>query len=309
MKKYIRKTAQTSDILPLACLITFVVILLGQGIGDVIVGFFMSPDLETTNPALAIGLSYLSFIGIWIALALFMLFPKNRPMIKGLYGNDRGNNLKGIIIGILIGFGMNGFCALMSILLKDIGVSLWYVEPLKLILLFLCVFVQSGAEELVCRWYLYQKLARRYKNPLVACIGNAVLFGLLHIFNPGLNVWSMVQIIVIGLLLSVMVYYYDSLWGAMLVHTAWNFTQNLIFGLPNSGIVSPYSLFHLDAASSGFFFDPGFGIEGSPGACLVITIVMVVMIVIARKKNLQPVDLWAEEEAALEAQETASAQA
>ncbi len=32
------------------------------------------------------------------------------------------------------------------------------------------------------------------------------------------------------------------------VHMAWNYTQNIIFGLPNSGIVSGFSLFKLDAA-------------------------------------------------------------
>ena len=29
------------------------------------------------------------------------------------------------------------------------------------------------------------------------------------------------------------------------VHTAWNFTQNILFGLPNSGINVPYSVFKL----------------------------------------------------------------
>ncbi len=305
MKKFIRKTGTISDIIVFAAIITFLVILGGQLVGDWLTSLISTPNMEAEKPALAIGLQYFSFIGIWIVLALLMLFPKNRPMLKALLPNSRGNNLKGVLIGILLGFSMNAFCVVMSIFFKDIGISLWYAEPLKLILLFLAVFIQSGAEELVCRWYLYQKLARRYKSPLVAFIGNAIFFCALHLGNDGINIWGMAQIVIIALLLTVMVYYYDSLWGAMLVHTAWNFTQNLIFGLPNSGIVSPYSLFHLDAASSGFFFDPGFGVEGSPGACLIITIVLIVAFVYAKKKNLQPVDLWAEQEAALEAQEAA----
>lgn len=308
MKKFIRKTGTTTDIIVIAALAAFFVVLAGQLIGEALTTLFTTPNLETENPALAIGLQYFSFIGIWIVLALMMLFPKNRTMLKALLPNKLGNNLVGCVIAILIGFGMNAFCVMMSILRKDIAISLWYTEPLKLILLFLAVFIQSGAEELVCRWYLYQKLTRRYKSPLVAFIGNAVFFCALHLSNPGINVFGMTQIVVIALLLSVMVYYYDWLWGAMLVHTAWNFTQNLIFGLPNSGIVSPYSLYHLDAASDGFFFNPAFGVEGSPGACVIIVVVLIILIAIAKKKNLKPVDIWAEQEAELEAKE-AEAQA
>ena len=299
MKKFIRKTGTITDILPIAAVIVFIIVLLGQLLGDFLISFFKTPDLDTVNPALSIGLEYFSVIGCWIVLALTMLFPKNRPMIKGLLPNSRGNNGKGFLLGVLLGFLMNGFCILMSVLFKDISLSLWYVQPLTLILLFFCVFIQSAGEELICRWYLYQKLARRYKNPLVACIGNAVLFSLLHFLNPGLNVWAVMQIFLVGFLFSVMVYYYDSLWGAAAAHTAWNFTQNLLFGLPNSGIVSPYSLFHLDAASNGFFFDTGFGVEGSPGSCLIITLVLIALVINARKKGLKPVDLWAEEEAKL----------
>ncbi|MBR2675943.1 MAG: CPBP family intramembrane metalloprotease [Solobacterium sp.] len=308
MKKFIRKTGTFTDIIVIAALAAFLIVLAGQLLGDALMNMLSTPNLQEENPALAISLQYLSFIGIWIVLALTLVFPKNRPMLKALRPNSTGNNLGGCLLGLLLGFGMNAFCVVMSILRKDIAISLWYVEPLKLFLIFLAVFIQSGAEELVCRWYLYQKLARRYRSPLVAFIGNAVFFTALHLANPGINIFGMAQIALIALLFSVMIYYYDCLWGAMLLHTAWNFTQNLIFGLPNSGIVSPYSLFHLDAASNGFFFNPGFGVEGSAGACVIITIVLIVMVVIAKKKNLKPVDIWAEQEAELEAKE-AQAQA
>ncbi len=299
MKKFLRKTGQITDMIPLAALITFLLVLLGQLVGKLLLNRFQTPELAETNPALSIGIRYFQMIGIWIVFLPVIALPKNRTMFKGLMPNSRGNNWKGILAGLLLGFGMNGFCAIMSILLKDISISLWYPQVLPLIILFFCVFVQSAAEELVCRLYLYQKLARRYKNPLVACIGNAVLFGLLHIINPGLNIWAMIQIIAIGILFSVLVYYYDSIYAAFFVHTAWNFCQNMLFGLPNSGIVSPYSLFHLDAASDGLFFDSKFGIEGSLGADILIIIVLIALVVYARKKNLKPVDLWAEEEAKL----------
>ena len=178
----------------------------------------------------------------------------------------------------------------------------------KAIAILLAVAVQSGAEELVCRCYLYQSLRRRYKNPAVAIVFSALLFSALHLANPGLNIWAVIQILVIGILLSILVYYYNSFWAAIFVHTAWNYTQNIIFGLPNSGIVVPYSFFHLDAASQGFFFDPHFGIEGSPGACLIITIVIILLLMNARKRGLRPEDVWAETEQELLSSQASAAE-
>ena len=52
--------------------------------------------------------------------------------------------------------------------------------------------------------------------------------------------------------------------------------QDFLFGLPNSGAVSEYSIFKLEAASatSGFFYDVGFGVEGSIGSTLVLAVVL-----------------------------------
>ena len=87
----------------------------------------------------------------------------------------------------------------------------------------------------------------------------------------------------IGIIFSLIVYYYNSLWAAMCFHTLWNYTQNIIFGLPNSGAVSEYSIFKLEAASatSGFFYDVGFGVEGSIGSTLVLAVVLAAILFIA----------------------------
>ncbi len=83
---------------------------------------------------------------------------------------------------------------------------------------------------------------------------------------------SIINIVVTGLLFSLVVYYTDSLWCVFMMHTAWNYTQNIIFGLPNSGIVSSFSIFKLDAASAmdSFAYNAGFGIEGTIVADLVL---------------------------------------
>ena len=81
----------------------------------------------------------------------------------------------------------------------------------------------------------------------------------------------------------------------MAAHTAWNYTQNIIFGLPNSGIVSSYSVFKLDAASArdGLFYSTSFGVEGSIGANVIIgAVILIVLIAALVRKRGEKVDLW-----------------
>ncbi len=248
-------------------------------------------------------LEYFWFIGIWIIFILVcVIFKWDRPMLRCLGPNKNGNNLKGVLTGLLLGFGANGLCILMSVLMGDIKLYFNEFDPLVFFVFLFVVLIQSGAEELLDRVYLYQKLRRRYKNPVVAIAGNALVFTALHLLNPGLTVISVLDIIVSGVVFSLIVYYYDGLWAAIMYHTAWNFTQSIAFGLPNSGIVSEYSLFKLEAASAqnGLFYNVNFGVEGSVGALLIETLIVVAIIVVNRGKS-EKNDVWGKAAAEREA--------
>ncbi|MBQ7740234.1 MAG: CPBP family intramembrane metalloprotease [Eubacterium sp.] len=238
---------------------------------------------------------YVMFLGIWIiALPICAIFKSNRPILKQLAPNKNGNNFKGLLAGLLLGFGLNGICILISVLTGKIHLYFNEFNPLLFFVFLFFVAVQSGAEELVTRVYLYQKLRRRYKSPLVAIIGNSLLFAALHLFNEGITVISVIEIFVSGILFSLLIHYYDSAWGAIMIHTAWNFTQNIVFGLPNSGMVSEYSLFKLEAASAenGLFYNVGFGVEGSVGSLILYIITIGIIIYINRGKG-EKNDVWA----------------
>lgn len=257
---------------------------------------------------------YFDFISMWIGIILVVvIFKYNRPMFKafryysprrpnsadasGRKANRPGNNFLGLLAGLALGFGCNGFCILMSSILGDIhlvysGFQLW-----PFVIFFICVFIQSAAEELTDRWYLYQKLRRRYKAPWIAIVVNSLVFASLHLLNPGISIMSVIQIILVGVVFSLFVYYYNGLWIAAAFHAAWNFTQSIFFGLPNSGIVSAYSVFRLDAASAtnGPFYNVNFGVEGSPGAVVILAALGIVIILINRGKGEQT-DIWADAE-------------
>lgn len=246
-------------------------------------------------PVLYTATMYLAFIGIWIVVLLWFLKKNNRPLFKTINTHTKGNNVKMLLFGLLIGFLMNGTCILAAYINKDISLYFDSFKPLALLLVFVCVFVQSSAEELLCRGYLYQKLIKRYKKPAVAIVGNAVLFGLLHVFNPGVTPLAIANIIMVGILFSLIVYYLDSMWCAFALHASWNFTQNIIFGLPNSGQVVPFSIFKLDVASArdSLVYNVGFGVESTVFALFVEILVCVLIILWGKKKGNKATDIWA----------------
>ncbi|MCF0186570.1 MAG: CPBP family intramembrane metalloprotease [Bacteroidaceae bacterium] len=199
-----------------------------------------------------------------------------------MVGNKaKGNNLKNALLGIFFGFGLNFACALMAMVKKDISLSFNSFNLLYFVFLFIVVYIQSSSEELLCRALFYQRLKKLYENPMVAVIANAVLFAALHIPNPGVTPLAIINICIVGILFSLVVYYFDSLWMAFGMHAGWNFTQNILLGLPNSGICVPYSVFKLDAANArdSFAYSVSFGIEGTSTACLILVACCVLLVV------------------------------
>ncbi|MBQ4252099.1 MAG: CPBP family intramembrane metalloprotease, partial [Erysipelotrichaceae bacterium] len=253
--KIVRPTSKITDILSVAFVISLLAIFGGSLLSLLILRI---PFINRFLRSLVYSASmyeflenYLIFFGIWIIILLNpLIFKGNRPMLKAIGYSRKGNNVTGFLMGLLLGFGTNGFCILMSLLAGDIKLSFYGFDFVVLLTFALAVFIQSGAEELADRFFLYQKLRRRYRHPVIAILGNSIIFALLHVGNPGFTLVSGLQIFLVGLVFSLMVYYYNNLWGAMAFHAAWNYTQNIIFGLPNSGIVSEYSIFRLEAASA-----------------------------------------------------------
>ena len=278
----------------ITCLVAFALMSLGQLLG---VGLEFIPGFDTASPAVQTGIMYYEFIGIWLVFGLYYLISgKDRPIAKALGTRPRGNNLKMFLFGLIVfGFGLNAFCILCAWLHKDIFIYFDSIEPLGLIFVFIGVLVQSGAEELVCRNFIYQRLRRCYKNPWVAILANAILFALLHVGNPGVTVLAIIDIFCTGILYSMMVLYFDSIWCAIAAHTMWNFTQNIIFGLPNSGLVVPFSIFKLDAASAmdSFAYNVGFGVEGTIVAIGIQAVAILLLWLWGRKHAKPDYDVWA----------------
>lgn len=274
-----------NDTIPVLYILTFLIMIAGQ-----IFGVLLHQNIvdENASGALMTGMLYFNFICIWIILILYLLLTKkNRFILQEIGTKPSGNNWKYLLAGLFIGFSMNAICILVAWLNKDIQLEFDSFHPVSFLVIAVCVFIQSSAEEVLCRGFLYQRLRKSYQHPAVAIIGNSLFFALLHFANSGVTILSLLNIFLIGVLFSLMVYYMDSLWCAMAAHAAWNFTQNIIFGLPNSGIVLPYSVFKLDASTArdSIVYNVGFGIEGTVSAVIVMCMVCAIFMMKGKKEH------------------------
>lgn len=238
---------------------------------------------------------YFGFIGIWICgLILVSLVKSYRPMIKVFSPKLKGNNIKfSIIMGLALGSGLILFISILAIASRAIEIHFVGIGFGAFVLLLISVFVQSGAEEFIARIFIYQRLRKNFpKWPIIAIAGNGLFFVAIHLNNPGISFTALLTLFATSVMYSLIVYYFDSIWVPIIAHTTWNFTQNIVLGLPNSGLVFPISIFNLDAATSNFAFEIFFGIEGAILAPILCILISVALIYFGRKKGAKETNIW-----------------
>ena len=283
------------DSMIVSILVFFMMFIAGTGIGLAIGSIIKLFSNGGNAELLEILGDNFGFLGYWIIAFVYLLLVKSdKPILRAFGREPRGNTVKMALWGLLIGLGLNALCVGIAVFHGDIQLSFSSLPVLKLLLVFLSVLVQSGGEELLCRGVLYQRLRKGYRNPWVAILVNPIVFVLMHILLPGITVWAVLSIYLVGVTFGLMVYYLDSLWMAMAAHAAWNFTQNFIFGLPNSGTVYDFSIFKLNSATArtSLCYNVEFGVEASATAVLVIALAAAVLLWLGKKKNLKSLDVW-----------------
>ena len=270
-----------TDTFFITAILTVALLSVGQVVGFVI---WRLLPLPAGSPVVETGFLYYVDVGVWLVFVAYMMFTqKNRPILSWLGSRAEGNRPSMFALGLLIGFVLNGFCALVALLHGDIRLRFDGVDLLPTLILFVGVLIQSSAEELACRVFMYQRLRGAYARPAVALVGNPALFAVLHLMNRGVTALSVLNIFLVGLLFSMCVYYFNSFWMVAAIHTSWNFTQNILLGLPNSGNVAPFSIFKLEGAVDSLAYNVGFGIEGTALACVVLVAACVCAYVIGQR--------------------------
>ncbi len=195
---------------------------------------------------------------------------------RNLYsmGFTRKKAVSDYLTGLFIGLLMFSVAVLIAFLCGTLTYNGFVLgDGIYLLLAFLAGFIIQGmSEEVFLRGYFMISVANR--SPiLLAVLTNSVLFALLHIYNNGIDVLSLINLVLFGIFASIYTLKMNSIWGICAVHTAWNFVQGNIFGIRVSGMPVKASLFSFQAKEAGTIINGGaFGLEGG----LAVTTVLVI---------------------------------
>jgi len=120
-------------------------------------------------------------------------------------------------------------------------------------------------EELLFRGYGFTLIQRGW-GTAAAVATTSVGFGLLHLFNPGVSVRSLVMVALAGVFLALVRLAYDSLWAAWLAHFAYNFVQVAVYHTPVSGLALPQPGYRLVSAGPDWLTGGAWGPEAGAAA-------------------------------------------
>ncbi|MGW4956359.1 CPBP family intramembrane glutamic endopeptidase [Nonomuraea sp. NPDC004186] len=148
------------------------------------------------------------------------------------------------------------------------------------------VFTAVGAavtEELMFRGLALQALEALWGSRVALAI-TALLFGAMHLANPGASLWSSLAIAVeAGVLLGAAYLWRRSIWFVVGLHFAWNATEGLL-GIPVSGHVSP-GLLTAEVSGPAVLTGGEFGLEASIVPVLLSLLLAVPMLVLAHRRG------------------------
>ena len=167
-------------------------------------------------------------------------------------GFTRKKAVSDYLTGLFIGLLMFSVAVLIAFLCGTLTYNGFVLgDGIYLLLAFLAGFIIQGmSEEVFLRGYFMISVANR--SPiLLAVLTNSVLFALLHIYNNGIDVLSLINLVLFGIFASIYTLKMNSIWGICAVHTAWNFVQGNVFGIRVSGshIKHLYFLFRQKAGT------------------------------------------------------------
>lgn len=205
-------------------------------------------------------------------------------------GIVKKHGMKHYLQGLFVGAVSFSLCVL-------IGAALGIVELkgfnskcniLFVILYFFGFIIQGFSEEIAFRGYFMVSLMKR-SSAVKAVLVNSLAFAFCHMLNPGLTVLAFVNLMLIGIFLSVYVIKTNDIWGAAGYHSMWNFIQGTFYGISVSGTNVESAVLTSEIHDGNRILTGGaFGMEGSILTTIVMAVVLVLVVLYYdRKKEMQ----------------------
>lgn len=235
---------------------------------------------------LGVSLGALLMVGVLVVYAVYVRLIERRAVVELSAAGAAPEFARGALVGAAL------FSASMLLLwmlgawrLVGTGRAGALVYPLAGALIAACV------EEVLVRGVLFRILEESLGSWIALGL-SALIFGLLHAFNPGASVVSTVAIALeAGVLLAAAYMYARRLWLVIGLHAAWNFIEGGIFGVSVSG-GQAHGLLSVQFQGSDALTGGTFGPEASIVAVLVCLAAGTGFIILARRRGCVVPPFW-----------------
>lgn len=242
--------------------------------------FAVKPSLESSLAMLsplsdfARYLSTSVFIVPYILTMVFGIYPavwlvtklQKQPLITviGVRGMDRefwkDFAISFGVLAVCIAFGVGASFmdeSRVSVFVKNLDFMKWFMLlPLMLVV----IFLQSGAEEVLFRGYLFQQCAARWRHPIAWMVIPSIIFAILH-YNPAPNVDNAFMFIIVifsfffGVFAADLTRLTGSIGAAWGMHFANNFFGISVIALETEDLLDSVALYTNASALNDQFMD------------------------------------------------------
>lgn len=217
------------------------------------------------------------------ALILFARFVEKRPLRSLGFTKKRmlSDYLLGLLAGaVLISLAL-GICVVTG---ASEFTSFNTVSPLFIIATFASFLIQGASEEILCRGFIMTSIGGK-GSVLFALLFNSVCFSLMHLSNSGVSALALINIFLFGVLESIIVLRFESIWFACAVHSMWNFVQGNIFGVLVSGNNTQQSVMTFSPTGSALMNGGAFGLEGGLGVTISLALGIAAALLLKNRKS------------------------
>lgn len=239
--------------------------------GGMLVGhFFPQSNKQMESPGIGILSEGVLAVAIFIATWVMAKIEKRPVWSYGLTDSRMARRFfAGLAVGLLSISAMVGALWSSHLLAFDgeslSGAAVWGYAALWAVQ----TLVVALVEEDLFRGYLLYTLTRGL-NFWWAALIMSVLFGAAHGGNPGESPLGLITVILGGLMLCLSLRLTGSLWWAIGMHTAMNWSEAYLYGVTDSGVVPEGRLFASHPLGSSILSGGTTGPEGSVYAVIVL---------------------------------------
>lgn len=177
-----------------------------------------------------------------------------------------------VVFLYVVGFGL-------SLLLGAVEVVGFLFSPISLLVSLLLYFFVAVTEEIIGRGFILGRMLDGGINKFVALFISAVLFSLMHLFNPNFAFVPFLNIMLAGCFLGASYIYTRNLCFPIALHWFWNWIQGSVLGYKVSGNeFSNENLLILHFPEENLINGGTFGFEGSILCSLLLVLGTVIIL-------------------------------